>query len=115
MPEESHLPCIHRFDHSWPPSSAPLWAGDNQPIAGIGPVGKITKLPAKFQFTEGPAPDAKGNVYFSDIPKEKIYQVDLASRQAIGLRREVEPRQRPEGQRPGRTRRLRDGRPDRRL
>jgi gluconolactonase len=57
----------------------PLSAGDDiKPIAHIGPVGKITKLPAKFQFTEGPAPDGKGNLYFSDIPAEKIFKLDPA-------------------------------------
>ena len=46
----------------------PLAAGE-QSIPGIGKVGKPVKLHGKFEFTEGPAADAKGNVYFSDIPK----------------------------------------------
>jgi gluconolactonase len=50
------------------------FAQDNTPIPGIGPVGKITKLDEKFEFTEGPAGDADGNLYFSDIPAEKIYK-----------------------------------------
>ena len=45
-------------------------------IPGIGPVGKITKVDQKFEFTEGPAADADGNVYFRDIPAEKIYKID---------------------------------------
>lgn len=53
-----------------------LNAGEEQkPIPGIGPVGKIEKLPMKFSFTEGPAADREGNVYFSDIPNEKIHKV----------------------------------------
>lgn len=63
---------------------SPLYAGDDiKPIAGIGPVGKVTKLHSGFDFTEGPAPDAKGNVYFSDIPKEKIYKVDLEGKLSV--------------------------------
>jgi gluconolactonase len=54
----------------------PLAAGE-QSIPGIGKVGKPVKLHGKFEFTEGPAADAKGNVYFTDIPKDTIYKVDL--------------------------------------
>jgi gluconolactonase len=50
--------------------------GDNT-INGIGPVdGKFVKLRTGFKFTEGPAADSKGNVYFSDIPNKKIYKVN---------------------------------------
>lgn len=30
-----------------------------------------------FQFTEGPAADAAGNVYFTDIPNSRIHKIDL--------------------------------------
>jgi len=33
----------------------------------------VTKLAGGFRFTEGPAADADGNVYFSDIPNERIH------------------------------------------
>jgi len=33
----------------------------------------VTKLAGGFRFTEGPAADTAGNVYFSDIPNEKIH------------------------------------------
>src|SRR5258708_17907170 len=46
-------------------------------IPGLGPAGPVVKLHSKFKFTEGPAADRKGNVYFSDIPNQKIYKVDL--------------------------------------
>ncbi len=55
----------------------------SKPIAGIGPKGKITKLHGNFKFTEGPAADAKGNIYFSDIPDEKIYKVDLQGKLSV--------------------------------
>jgi len=32
----------------------------------------VTKLAGGFRFTEGPAADAEGNVFFSDIPNERI-------------------------------------------
>ena len=38
---------------------------------------KIEKLSGGFRFTEGPAADAEGNVYFSDIPNNKIHKWSL--------------------------------------
>lgn len=46
-------------------------------IDGVGPVGEIKKLHGGFGFTEGPAADAEGNVYFTDIPKETIHKIAL--------------------------------------
>ena len=34
------------------------------------------KLEGEFEFTEGPAADAEGNVYFTDIPNSRIYRID---------------------------------------
>lgn len=45
-------------------------------IPGIGPVGKVEKVQGDFAFTEGPARDAEGNLYFTDIPKERIHKLD---------------------------------------
>ncbi|MFO0896621.1 MAG: SMP-30/gluconolactonase/LRE family protein [Pirellulales bacterium] len=45
-------------------------------IPGIGPTGPITKVEGVYQFTEGPAADRNGNVYFSDIPANRIYKID---------------------------------------
>ena len=33
-----------------------------------------------YKFTEGPAIDEKGNVYFTDIPNEKIYRIDASGK-----------------------------------
>ncbi len=54
-------------------------AGEEKPsaIAGIGPTGPAVKVQTGFKFTEGPTPDAEGNVYFTDIPNNKILMVDL--------------------------------------
>ncbi|MGL4594118.1 MAG: SMP-30/gluconolactonase/LRE family protein [Thermoguttaceae bacterium] len=39
----------------------------------LAPNAAIEKLAENFGFTEGPAVDSKGNVYFVDDPKSKIY------------------------------------------
>jgi len=38
---------------------------------------KLEKLAGGFAFTEGPAADAQGNVYFSDIPNNRIHKWSL--------------------------------------
>lgn len=53
---------------------------DNKPIAGIGPTGEIVKAHTGFTFTEGPAADAEGNVYFTDVRANKIHKVDTAGK-----------------------------------
>jgi gluconolactonase len=58
-------------------------AQDNKPIAGVGPAGEIKKLHSEFKFTEGPAPDADGNVYFSDIPNEKVHKIDASGKLSV--------------------------------
>jgi len=35
---------------------------------------KVKKLAGGFSFTEGPAADAKGNIYFTDIPNNRIHK-----------------------------------------
>jgi gluconolactonase len=34
---------------------------------------EVEKLAGDFKFTKGPAADVQGNVYFTDIPENKIY------------------------------------------
>lgn len=51
-----------------------------EPIAGIGPVGEVKTIQTDFQFTEGPAADGKGNLYFTDIPANRIYQLDATGK-----------------------------------
>jgi gluconolactonase len=45
-------------------------ADDTSPVA---PGAKVEKLAGGFKFTEGPAPDAEGNVYFTDQPNDRIH------------------------------------------
>ncbi|MDB5308567.1 MAG: gnl 2 [Gemmataceae bacterium] len=44
-------------------------ADDASPVV---PGAKVEKLAGDFKFTEGPAPDAEGNVYFTDQPNDRI-------------------------------------------
>jgi gluconolactonase len=44
-----------------------------EPESLVAPKAKVEKLAGDFRFTEGPAVDAKGNVYFSDIPNNRIH------------------------------------------
>jgi gluconolactonase len=39
----------------------------------VAPDAKLEKLASGFKFTEGPAPDAEGNVYFTDQPNDRIH------------------------------------------
>jgi gluconolactonase len=39
----------------------------------VAPGAKVEKLVGGFKFTEGPAPDADGNVYFTDQPNDRIH------------------------------------------
>jgi len=38
---------------------------------------KVVKLAGGFKFTEGPAADAEGNVFFTDIPNNRIHKWSL--------------------------------------
>jgi gluconolactonase len=40
----------------------------------IAPVAKVKKLAGGFKFTEGPAVDAEGNVFFTDQPNNRIHK-----------------------------------------
>lgn len=45
-------------------------------IPGVGHIGKVRRLHTDFAFTEGPAADAEGNLYFTDIPNNRIHKRD---------------------------------------
>jgi len=45
-------------------------------IPGIGPIGPIEQRHLGLTFTEGPAADALGNVYFTDVQANRIYKSD---------------------------------------
>jgi gluconolactonase len=43
----------------------------------VAPGAKIERLATGFQFTEGPAYDAQGNIFFTDIPNARIHKWSL--------------------------------------
>lgn len=53
-----------------------VWAGrcgaQNAGVAATG--AKVEKLAGGFAFTEGPAADPNGDIYFSDIPNNRIHK-----------------------------------------
>jgi gluconolactonase len=49
----------------------------------IQPGDKVEKLADGFLFTEGPAADAKGNVYFTDQPNDRIMEWSLSGKLSI--------------------------------
>ncbi|MBL8819282.1 MAG: SMP-30/gluconolactonase/LRE family protein [Planctomyces sp.] len=54
-----------------------------EPIPGIGPTGSVQRLHTGFAFTEGPASDAEGNLYFTDIPNNRIHKRDATGQVTI--------------------------------
>jgi gluconolactonase len=51
-------------------------AEDDGTIPGIGPSGPVTRRHSGFRFTEGPAADAQGRVYFTDVQANRIDRAD---------------------------------------
>lgn len=47
---------------------------EQKEIPDIGPVGEVEQLHTDLKFTEGPADDGNGNIYFTDIPADRIYR-----------------------------------------
>jgi gluconolactonase len=80
------LPSLLWLSLSWF-ASPPTTAADDaaKPIHGIGPAGPTVKLHTGFQYLDGIAADRQGNVYFSDIPGERIYKVDSDGKLSVFL------------------------------
>ena len=60
-----------------------ILAAEETNIEGIGKFGPAEKLHSDFQFTEGPASDQAGNLYFTDIPANRIYKLDANGNKAV--------------------------------
>jgi gluconolactonase len=52
--------------------SACFGAAEGEKSSVLAPGAKVEKLAGDFKFTEGPAADGEGNVFFSDIPNNRI-------------------------------------------
>jgi gluconolactonase len=48
--------------------------GGAEKISIVAEGAKVEKLVGGFKFTEGPAIDAKGNIFFTDIPNNRIHK-----------------------------------------
>lgn len=45
---------------------------ETQSVSVVAPGAKVEKLPGEYAFTEGPAADKDGNVFFTDQPNDRI-------------------------------------------
>jgi gluconolactonase len=54
-------------------------------IPHIGPAGEVRKIAGDLEFTEGPTDDGQGNLYFSDIPADRIYKIDAKGEKSVFL------------------------------
>ncbi len=59
----------------------PGWAQKPKQLVARGAV--VQQLAGGFRFTEGPAADARGNVYFTDQPNNRIYIWDLSGKLSL--------------------------------
>jgi gluconolactonase len=59
-----------------------------QEAALVAPGAEVKKLAGDFRFTEGPAADARGNVYFTDIPNNRIHRWSVEDEQLSTFREE---------------------------
>ncbi|MFQ5730351.1 MAG: SMP-30/gluconolactonase/LRE family protein [Planctomycetaceae bacterium] len=64
------------------PNVQPTSAADDLVAKGAKP----RKLAGGFKFTEGPAADRNGNVYFSDIPNGRIHKWNFSTRKLSTFR-----------------------------
>lgn len=55
--------------------AATAWSVEKISVVAVG--AKVEKLVGGFKFTEGPAVDAQGNIFFSDIPNNRIHKWSL--------------------------------------
>jgi len=61
-------------------SAVPLLDAQDMPLTQVLIDGEGWEEVARgYKFTEGPAVDREGNVYFTDIPNNRIHKIDVAS------------------------------------
>ena len=67
--------------HGPPLEVIPVEIYDPHGLVARGPHGKLVILAKGFSFTEGPAVDRRGNVFFTDQPNDKIFRWDAGTGQ----------------------------------
>jgi len=75
---------MRRLWKDWP---APVKAGKGTPqMQELLVPGETRQLVAEgYQFTEGPATNAQGEVFFNDVPKSKTYKIGLDDKVSVFL------------------------------
>jgi gluconolactonase len=69
---------------SWVAAMTTVLSADESDLVASG--AKPKKLAGGFRFTEGPAADKDGNVYFTDIPNNRIHKWDVATQKLSTFR-----------------------------
>ncbi|MDM8532788.1 SMP-30/gluconolactonase/LRE family protein [Anaerolineales bacterium HSG25] len=74
-PNLVYLPLVLK---NYPSTSTPVATGEATPSSSVvSPGATVVKQSGDYQFTEGPAVDSEGNVYFTDIATSIIYKWSL--------------------------------------
>ena len=55
-------------------------------VAVVPEDSRVEKVASGYKFTEGPAADRDGNVWFTDIPNKRILKFDITSGEATVVR-----------------------------
>ncbi|MCP9755339.1 SMP-30/gluconolactonase/LRE family protein [Lacihabitans sp. CCS-44] len=61
------------------------FAQDFDTLSFVKKGAKLVKISSQFKFTEGPAADKKGNVFFTDQPNNKIWKYDTKGQLSVFL------------------------------
>src|SRR4051794_24432043 len=83
-PYTESVAASNHFDSSRPSASAHPASSDIFDPLGLVSAsqhGTLTTLGTGFGFTEGPAVDRRGNVFFTDQPNDRIYRWDAGTGQ----------------------------------
>src|SRR5689334_24394349 len=82
LPASASDPSTNRSTGHGPPPPVDVIPSDIYDPTGLvsrGPRGQLVRLATGFKFTEGPAADRRGNVFFTDQPNDRIYRWDAGS------------------------------------
>jgi gluconolactonase len=58
-------------------------ATNNADTSILAPGAKLVLIDSNFSFTEGPAPDKEGNIFFTDQPNDKIWKYDINGKLSV--------------------------------